>query len=195
MSLGIAMAAALSAAQPPDGAPPTAAEAPAAQAATQGVTSYPPEFFAASSPNTALDMIIRLPGFSLDTGDAVRGFGGAAGNVLIDGSRPASKDDSLEEILKRIPAGQVARIEVIRGNAPGIDMQGKSVIANVVRKTDAGLRVTAAYAGNYVYDGRYKPSVRLEGTKRFGKVAVEAGFLGGFGVDHGAGDGPLIRRP
>ncbi len=100
MSLGIAMAAALSVAQPPAGAPAPAAETPAAaatQPVNQGVISYPPEFFAASSPNTALDMIFRLPGFSLDTGDTVRGFGGAAGNVLIDGSRPASKDDSLEE--------------------------------------------------------------------------------------------------
>jgi outer membrane receptor protein involved in Fe transport len=200
MSLGIAMAAALAVAQPQDGAPaqPADTAAPPTQAApppaTQGVTSYPPEFFVAAQPNTALDMVLRLPGFSLDTGDNVRGFGGAAGNVLIDGARPASKDDSLEEVLKRINASQVARIDVIRGSAPGIDMQGKSVIANVIRKTDGGLRVTAAYAGNYVYDGRYKPSVRLEGSKRFGKVAVEAGFLGGFGVDDGAGDGPLIRR-
>src|SRR5439155_27203873 len=136
----------------------------------------------------------RLPGFSFDAGDDVRGFGGAAGNVLIDGARPASKEDKLDDILKRIPAAQVVRIDVIRGGAPGIDMQGKAVIANVIRKTDGGLKVTAAYANNIVYDGRYKPSFRLEGTKRFGAVAVEGGILGGWNVDDGAGEGPLIRR-
>src|SRR5436190_22631585 len=108
MSLGIAVAAALAAAQPQDDAP---APAPAtAQPATQAVTSYPPEFFAATQPTTALDMVQRLPGFSFDAGDDVRGFGGAAGNVLIDGARPASKEDKLDDILKRIPAAQVVRI-------------------------------------------------------------------------------------
>jgi len=194
LSYGIAMAAALAVAQPGEvGAPPPAAEASAE--ATQGVTSYPPEFFAGSQPTTAFDMIMRLPGFAFDQGDNVRGFAGAAGNVLIDGARPASKDDTLQDILRRISATQVARVDVIRGGAPGIDMQGKSVIANVVRKSDGGLRVTAAAALNYVPDdGRTKPSFRLEGSGRSGQLNWEAGLLAGWGIDDGAGDGPLIRR-
>src|SRR5688500_13475011 len=51
-----------------------------------GVIRYDPSFFAAFNPNTAGDMVLRLPGFALDTGAEVRGFAGAAGNVLIDGS-------------------------------------------------------------------------------------------------------------
>ena len=39
-----------------------------------GVISYPPAFFAEQRPTTALDMVQRLPGFSLDGGDNVRGF-------------------------------------------------------------------------------------------------------------------------
>ncbi|HEY3889151.1 MAG TPA: TonB-dependent receptor, partial [Caulobacteraceae bacterium] len=69
MLLGLGSTAAAQPAPPP-------ANAPAASAA---VTSYPPSAFAAVRPNTALDMINNLPGFTLDTGDAVRGFGGAAG--------------------------------------------------------------------------------------------------------------------
>ena len=73
-------------------------------------------------------MIFRLPGFNLDTGDSgTRGFAGAAGNVLIDGDRPSSKSDSLDAVLRRISAGSVERIELIRGGAPGIDMQGRAV--------------------------------------------------------------------
>src|SRR5262245_20133113 len=98
----------------------------------QGVTSYGPEFFAAQQPSTAADMLQRIPGFSLDNGASVRGFEGAAGNVLIDGQRPASKSDSLQDILFRIPANKVERIDIIRGGAPGIDMQGKTVLANVI---------------------------------------------------------------
>jgi outer membrane cobalamin receptor len=107
-----------------------------------GVTSYPPAFFAAQNPNSAADMVTRLPGFTLDTGDSVRGFEGSAGNVLIDGQRPASKSDNLQTILSRIPAGKVERIDVIRGGAPGIDMQGKTVIANVVLKKGGAIRST-----------------------------------------------------
>ena len=81
-----------------------------------------------------MEMVNKLPGFTFDGGAGVRGFEGAAGNVLIDGERPATKSDDLESILRRIPAGQVDHIDVIRGGAPGIDMQGKTVLANVVRR-------------------------------------------------------------
>ncbi len=169
-------------------APPPASVPPAGAA----VTSYPPSAFAAVRPNTALDMINNLPGFTLDTGGAVRGFGGAAGNVLIDGARPATKNDSLDQLLQRIPASDVARIDVIRGAAPGIDMQGKTVIANVVRKTDNGLKLTTAVQGTWDPNGHFDHGLRLEGSKRSGDTAFEAGLLIGTGADDGTGRGPRI---
>ena len=66
--------------------PEAAAEQPAQ---ATGVTPYVAAFFAAAQPNSAMDMIARIPGFSFDGGSGVRGYGGAAGNVLIDGQRPA----------------------------------------------------------------------------------------------------------
>src|SRR5206468_2674515 len=81
-------------------AAPVAAAAPPQQ---QGVVSYPASYFASGNTNTALDMLGRLPDFRLDTGDNVRGFEGAAGNVLINGQRPSSKTDALDAILQRIP--------------------------------------------------------------------------------------------
>lgn len=181
MLLSAALAQALAAAAP------EAASAPA-----QSVIRYPPEFFAAAGPQNAFEMVQRLPGFSIETGDAVRGFEGAAGNVLIDGERPTSKSDNLEEILKRLPASQVARIDLIRGGAPGIDMQGKSVLANVVRKTGGGFRGVVAFSNNSVYDGRNKQGYRLEGSGKLGDRAWEVGILVGSGIDDGAGEGPHI---
>ena len=87
-------------------------------AASQNVISYTPADFAAARPNTAMDMINRLPGFQFDGGDSVRGFAGAAGNVLIDGQRPTIKSDSLQDTLARITIKQVERIDVIRGSVP-----------------------------------------------------------------------------
>jgi outer membrane receptor protein involved in Fe transport len=138
-------------------APPTDVAA-APDAAGQGVLSYPASFFAASRPNTAMDMISRLPGFSFSRGDQVRGFGGAAGNVLIDGERPSSKSEPLGRHRQRISASSVERIELIRGGAPGIDMQGQPVIANIVRKDSAGSTLVVTHVQQFRFDGRWNPS-------------------------------------
>ena len=134
-------------------------------------------------------MVNRLPGFALDTGDAVRGFGGAAGNVLIDGARPAAKDDSLDSILQRIPASSVLRIDVIRGGAPGIDMQGKTVIANVIRRGDGKAKLTIKLIDERWYDGRQAPAFDIEGSRSLGRVNLEASATVARAIDNGSGDG------
>ena len=106
-----------------------------------GLTSFPAVFFDQVQPSNAADMVKLLPGFRLQNGDGdIRGYSGSGGNVLIDGQRPASKQEEAEEILKRIPAGAVARIELIRSGAAGYDMQGYALLVNVVRVTNVRLR-------------------------------------------------------
>jgi hypothetical protein len=103
-----------------------------------GVTEYPREYFASNAPSNARDMIERLPGFSIVEADAdVRGYAAAQGNVLIDGARPSSKREDIGQLLKRIPATSVERIELIRSGATGIDLGGYPVLANVVRRREA----------------------------------------------------------
>jgi outer membrane receptor protein involved in Fe transport len=162
--------------------------------AGQGVSSYPASFFAAQQPANAAEMLDRIPGFALDTGDSVRGFEGSAGNVVIDGRRPASKTDDLEQILRRIPASRVERIDIIRGGAPGIDMQGKTVIANVVRTAGGGMTGLLAAAQNHTADGRTALAVRAEGQGEFGPRKWEFGFYAGKGIDDGYGEGEAIRQ-
>ncbi len=80
----------------------------AAQSADgDSVLTYQAAFFAEARPNTAYDMIGRLPGFTFSNTGTARGFAGNAGNVLIDGQRPTSKSDDLQSILQRIPAPDV----------------------------------------------------------------------------------------
>ena len=174
-----------------------AVAAPEAAAAPQeGVIGYPPAFFAAQQPANAFEMIQRLPGFAFTNGDAIRGFEGGGGNVLIDGQRPTSKTDNLEELLRRVPANQVERIDLIRGGAPGIDMQGRTVIANVVRKPGAGVQGVVQAAVNRIYDGRAPYGMRLELSGGEGRRKWEGSARFGFGVDDGLGDGPGVHvRP
>ncbi|MFM8821257.1 MAG: TonB-dependent receptor plug domain-containing protein, partial [Phenylobacterium sp.] len=173
----------------PGGPPPEAA----AEATERGVISYPPSFFAEVGPSTALDMVQRLPGFSFDRGAAVRGLSGAGGNVLIDGEPPVSKNDSLEEILRRIPVSSVLRIDVIRGGAPGIDMQGRTVIANVIRKSSAGVKGAFVWTMWPISDGRFFFGPRGEMQWREGQRLVELSFVIGKGPQEMAGDGPRVR--
>lgn len=187
-----AMSLALAATQ----APASGNQSPPPQSSTAsatGVTPYPAAFFAAAQPNTARDMVDRLPGFLFDDGDTVRGFAGAAGNVLIDGVRPTSKSDDLDSILRRIPASQVERIDLIRGGAPGVDMQGKTVMANVIRKTGATTTGLIAAANSWVPgDGRNTPTIRLEATHRADGTSIEGSLLIGQFYDDGAGVGPEV---
>ncbi|RMF11537.1 MAG: TonB-dependent receptor [Alphaproteobacteria bacterium] len=98
---------------------------------------YTPDFFARYHPITALDMVVRVPGFRLDNGDGRRGFSGSAGNVLINGERPSTKSDPLSQILARLPAERVSRIELIRGRTGGLDVGGQSIVVNVILKQEA----------------------------------------------------------
>lgn len=174
-------------------ATPTAAAPVVAVTPNSTIISYPAAFFAPSLPTTALEIVRLIPGFTFDGGGALRGYGPAAGNVLIDGSRPASKDDRLDEILRRLPASEIERVDVIRGGAPGIDMQGKTVIANLVRKTTPGGSVTLTGWLSRAADGRVQPVARAEAEYRAHDIFWEgsASFSGLF--DDGAGFGRKIR--
>ncbi|MDO9478888.1 MAG: TonB-dependent receptor [Pseudohongiella sp.] len=129
---------------------------------SETVLMYQPDFFASSNPATAQDMVSRIPGFSISNGDDVRGFAGAGGNVLINGARPASKSDSVTSVLGRTPAGRVAHIELIRGATPGIDMQGHSVVANVVLNEDVSRQHTVVAQGYFFDGGPTLPGGRYE---------------------------------
>jgi outer membrane receptor protein involved in Fe transport len=164
---------------------------PWAQAQTDqtGVLVYQAAFFADAQPNTANDMIGRLPGFAFDGGNSARGFAGTAGNVLIDGQRPTAKTDDLQSILSRIPASDVERIEVIRGGAPGIDMQGHTVVANVIRKKGSSTKIVADVANNIWPDGHMVPSASVQFTRHFGDGTYEASVsqIGNFNDSVGRG--------
>src|SRR5262249_4846121 len=138
------------------------------------VLNYDAAFFAEQRPNTPYDLIGRLPGVLFVNGKSARGFAGTAGNVLIDGQRPTSKSDALGSILQRIPASDVVRIEVIRGGAPGIDMQGQTVVANVIRKKDTSTEWVLDLSDNLFQDGHNVPGASLNFTQHTGNSTFEA---------------------
>ncbi|QTC92940.1 TonB-dependent receptor plug domain-containing protein [Brevundimonas goettingensis] len=152
-------------------------------AADDRVTPYQADFFSEFRPVTALDMIYRIPGFQFDGGTSARGMAGTQGNVLIDGDRPPTRSDTLYSILARIPASQVLRIELVRGGAGGIDMQGKAVVANVIRKPDAGVSGAVSVGANLVSTGDIQPNLYLQIQQQRGGRSLE----GSLQLYHGPG--------
>jgi hypothetical protein len=108
-------------------------------ASTEGAPlRYGADWYRSFAPRTALDMVRQTPGVSLDEGQSRRGLSGAVGNVLVDGRRPSAKEQTLEEILRRIPAGQVQGIEILRGAQTAGDASGQAVLLNVIRTPFTG---------------------------------------------------------
>ena len=169
-------------------------QAPLADASQRGVLVFTPDFFAAQRPNTALDMVNRVPGFSIDNGSGARGFEGAVGNVLINNNRPASKNDSGSNVLGRTLANQVERIELIRGGAPGIDMQGYSVVVNVILKTSDSRQSILTWnamlfeGGHDIYGGSYQ-FTQNKGDRSWGVTLSD-----GMGSSDSNGVGRSVRR-
>jgi outer membrane receptor protein involved in Fe transport len=148
---------------------------PDARAADQGaILVYPASYFDGIELNTAREMVTRVPGFVfIDTDSSKRGFGAASGNVLVDSVRPSSKTDTLSSVLDRIPRARVERIEVIRGSAPGIDMQGQTVVANVILRRADESHLIATLTNTIYGDGHLGPGASLEFTSRVGENSYD----------------------
>ncbi|WP_143704634.1 hypothetical protein [Porphyrobacter sp. TH134] len=121
----------MAAAQPAQPSQPSGEESVAATNAPVA-RAFAADFFAAFAPRTAFDMIARLPGFTLQEGASVRGLSGGGGNVFVNGARIATKDISLEDYLRRIPAAAVLRIEIVDASTMGLDAAAFRQVANVV---------------------------------------------------------------
>jgi len=117
------------------------------------VASFEPAYFTQFQPNTARDMIGRVPGFTLQGGGGgARGFGQANLNILINGRRPSSKSSNANDILGRIPASAVVRIDIVDGASLGIPgLSGQ--VANII--STAG-----KLSGSWEYTARFE-----EGTE------------------------------
>lgn len=153
-----------------------AQDASASTALVDGKRQFRADFFVTYAPVTALDMVRRIPGFSIADGDGRRGFGENAGNVLIDGDRPSTKSDDLVTILSRIPASEVDYIELTEQAGADAETQGQGQVVNVVRKVSA--KVSGTYEGNLVFGHRYgfRPSANASATLRRGDTSYELNF-------------------
>lgn len=176
MLCGAAAPSAVAAQLTPDDAasPATTAEPATRQPAgtpgrVTGRRSYDAAYFAPFSPASALQMVQRVPGFAIEAVDtSVRGFGQVAGNVVVNGQRPAAKSEPITTILERIPASRVVRIEVGTGEEFGADFAGKAQVVNVVLTAAGGLAGSAEATARRNFAGEVAPEGKLSGLWKRG---------------------------
>jgi len=92
---------------------------------------YTAEDFQQFVPRNAMDMLNRVPGFSVTNSSQGRGLGQAGTNVLINGKRVSSKSQNVFDQLQRLTVDNVERIEIVDGST--LDLPGLSgQVANVI---------------------------------------------------------------
>jgi outer membrane receptor for ferrienterochelin and colicin len=117
-----------------------------ASAKEDGTVRYGQEYFSKYNAVTLEDMIRTLPGGApiitilqrnarYSSGN--RGFGSSGAQFLINGKRMAGKANDMLKNLTRVQAKQVDYIELIRGNAEGLDIRNEGILINVILKKGA----------------------------------------------------------
>ncbi len=166
----------------------TAMSAYAQSTEATSTRTFTPGDFEQYAPQTARDMVERIDGFRINNGDNdSRGFGEASQNVLINGQRITSKSLRPREALRRIPAANVERIELLDGaslDIPGLSGQVVNVIAR-----NAGISGTWRYRARWredlkpIYDG-----IELSVAGENGGLAWTLGFESDPGRGANSGD-------
>lgn len=140
-----------------------------------GRTVYDATFFQRFQPASALEIVRRVPGFTLElSNEEVRGFGQAAGNVVINGQRPSSKSDTIDVVLARIPASRVARVEIGSGTLFGAEYSGKAQVVNLILTAEGGLAGTVTGSVRRQYDGKLLPEGSVSTLLRHGDSTFNA---------------------
>jgi hypothetical protein len=156
--------------------------------ASKGARRFVIADFAQYTPVSALDMVRRIPGFSIDVGDGRRGFGDNAGNVLIDGDRPSTKSDGIESLLGRIPANQVDYIELTESAGGDSEARGKAQTINVVRKKSS--KISGTYDGAVQIGEKHDVTPYGSGSLSFRKGETVFDLNAGYYDEDVRGAGP-----
>ncbi len=145
---------------------------------------YSAEYFAEYAPVTALDMVNRIPGMSVESnagspgsnasrGGRGLGSGGGGTVILINGKRTAGKNNNTQGQLVRINAGQIEYIEIIRGTGGDLDVRGSTQIANIVMYAEQpSSSISYEVNADYYGDKETEPGGSLSYSAKAGDLNI-----------------------
>jgi outer membrane receptor for ferrienterochelin and colicins len=107
--------------------------------------------FTRFAPQTTLDVVQQIPGFSISVVSNERGIGEASQNVLINGQRITGKGNDAQAVLRRTSVSSVIRLEIVDGAT--LDISGLSGdVLNVITEPDS-------VQGNYAWRPQFREDV------------------------------------
>ena len=102
-----------------------------------------------SAGSSALDVLERSPGVTLDQNDAVSLRGKAGVIIMIDGKPSALTGADLANYLRGLPSNAIERIEIITNPSAKYDAAGNAGIIDIRMKKDQRLGVNGTLTASY----------------------------------------------
>ncbi|ASZ14121.1 TonB-dependent receptor [Chitinophaga pendula] len=121
---------------------------------SEGKTILNVESSVAAAGNTALDLLRRAPGVSIDKDENIVLKGKQGVTVMLDGKLTYLTNEALTDLLKNMPAETISQIEIITSPSAKYDAAGTSGIINIKTKKGqlTGINGSVNLAGG---GGRY----------------------------------------
>ena len=121
---------------------------------SEGKTILNVESSAVAAGNTAMDVLRRAPGVTVDKDDNLQLRGKQGVTIMLDGKLTYLTNEALADLLKSMPAESISQIEIITSPSAKYDAAGSSGIINIKTKkgqlTGLNGTVNASFGG-----GRY----------------------------------------
>lgn len=120
--------------------------------------------------STTLDVLARSPGIRVDPSDNISLRGRQGVLVLLDGKRLPMSGSELADLLRGLPAEQIASIELITNPPAGFDAQGNAGIIAIHMKKDQRQGTNGSVNGSFGQGFYPKFNSGLSLNHRQGKV-------------------------
>lgn len=134
---------------------------------------FPASYFETYVPRTALDMVRRIPGFQIRSGNTGRrGLGQGGANILINGERLTGKTDPFDE-LDQLLASRIVEIRVLEGATLSIPGLSGQVVDLIVSSPDG---IKGTWEWNPQFRKRQEPRLLNAEINLSGEADIAGGL-------------------
>ncbi|SMG40079.1 outer membrane beta-barrel family protein [Sphingobacterium psychroaquaticum] len=130
--------------------------------------------------NTALDIIQRAPGVSVDKDNNLQLMGQAGVNVTIDGRQTYMSSEQLATYLKSMDGGQIKSVEVSTTRSAKEDAEGAVGTINIVLKKNR----LEGFNGTFLASGGYGKYERANSSLSLNYKKNNTTLFGSYGFTH-----------
>jgi hypothetical protein len=142
--------------------------------------------------STALEVLQRAPGVTVDQNDNISLKGKQGVNIMLDGKLVPISGQELANMLKGMPSGSIEKIEIISNPGARYDAAGRAGIINIRTKRDKRMGANATLTGGYSQGIYPKANVGAGLNYRNKKLVLYTNY--NYAYRHGINDLQLYRR-